>query len=174
MKIRDIRCVGLRGRTPEGGWSEELARDDCVHTLIAVATDGGPTGLGGVFTGDLLVKAALDALRPFYEGENALEPERVSEKLHQNTFWIGRGGAITHAISGIDIALWDILGKATGQPVGRLLGGRYRDKATPYASLIMDEVDSEEAYWNSGKDGQNQVTPTKQTKVGILQTPVLQ
>jgi L-alanine-DL-glutamate epimerase-like enolase superfamily enzyme len=54
-------------------------------------------------------------------------------------FWIGRGGSITHAISGIDIALWDLLGKATGQPVGRLLGGRYRERVQPYASLLMDE-----------------------------------
>ncbi len=67
-------------------------------------------------------------LEPLYRGENALEPERVSEKLHQNTFWLGRGGSITHTISGIDIALWDLLGKATGQPVGRLLGGRYRER----------------------------------------------
>jgi D-galactarolactone cycloisomerase len=68
-----------------------------------------------------------------------LEPERVSEKLHQNTFWMGRGGSITHTISGIDIALWDILGKVTGQPVGRLLGGRYRERVRPYASILMDE-----------------------------------
>ena len=46
-------------------------------------------------------------LAPLYEGENALEPERVSEKLHQNSFWMGRGGTLTHVISGIDIALWD-------------------------------------------------------------------
>jgi L-alanine-DL-glutamate epimerase-like enolase superfamily enzyme len=78
-------------------------------------------------------------MEPLWRGENALEPERVSEKLHQHTFWMGRGGSITHAISGIDIALWDILGKATGQPVGRLLGGRYRDRVRPYASLLMDE-----------------------------------
>ena len=52
---------------------------------------------------------------------------------------MGRGGSVTHAISGIDIALWDILGKATGQPVGRLLGGRYRDRVLPYASLLMRE-----------------------------------
>ena len=76
---------------------------------------------------------------PLYMGENAVEPERVSEKLHQHTFWQGRGGSITHAISGIDMALWDILGKATGQPVGRLLGGRYREKVRPYASLLMRE-----------------------------------
>src|SRR6185436_14903048 len=74
-----------------------------------------------------------------YRGENALEPERVSEKLHQNTFWQGRGGTLTHAISGIDIALWDILGQVTKQPVGRLLGGRYRERVQPYASLLMQE-----------------------------------
>ena len=139
MKIREIKCAGLRGATPEGGWSNEIRPDDCVHTLIAVHTDEGLVGLGSVFTNDALVQAALNLLEPLYRGENALEPERVSEKLHQNMFWMGRGGSITHAISGIDIALWDILGKATGQPVGRLLGGRYRDRIMPYASLLMDE-----------------------------------
>jgi D-galactarolactone cycloisomerase len=139
MKIREIRAVGLRGATPEGGWSDEIQPDACVHTLIAVHTDEGVTGVGSVFTNDDLVRAALGVLEPLYRGENALEPERVSEKLHQHSFWLGRGGAITHAISGIDIALWDILGKATGQPVGRLLGGRYRERVRPYASLLMDE-----------------------------------
>jgi len=139
MKIREIRCAGLRGATPEGGWSNELRPEDCVHTLIAVHTDEGIVGLGSVFTNDALVRAALQVLEPLYRGESALEPERVSEKLHQNMFWLGRGGSITHAISGIDIALWDILGKATGQPVGRLLGGVYRTKIRPYASLLMDE-----------------------------------
>jgi len=139
MKIREIRAVGLRGATPEGGWSDELERDDCVHTLIAVITDEGLTGLGSVFTNDGLVRSALAVLEPLYRGENALEPERVSEKLRQNMFWLGRGGSITHTISGIDIALWDVLGKATGQPVGRLLGGRYRDQVKPYASLLMEE-----------------------------------
>jgi D-galactarolactone cycloisomerase len=139
MKIRDIRAVGLRGQTPEGGWSDEIEQEDCIHTLVAVVTDGGLTGLGSVYTSDQLVRGALSVLRPLYLGENALEPERVSEKLHQATFWMGRGGSITHTISGIDIALWDILGKATGQPVGRLLGGRYRDRVKPYASLLIDQ-----------------------------------
>src|SRR5678815_1546875 len=57
----------------------------------------------------------------------------------RNTFWQGRGGAVTHTISGIDIALWDLLGQATGQPVGRLLGGRYRQRVRPYASVLMEE-----------------------------------
>ena len=137
MNIREIRAVGLRGATPEGGWSSEIQPDDCVHTLIAVRTDAGVTGFGSVYTSDHLVRGALQALEPLYRGETALEPERVSEKLHQHTFWLGRGGAITHTISGIDMALWDILGKATGQPVGRLLGGRYRERVQPYASLLM-------------------------------------
>ena len=139
MKIREIRCAGLRGATPEGGWSNELRPEDCVHTLIAVHTDEGLTGLGSVFSNDQLVRAALAVLEPLYRGENALEPERVSEKLHQNTFWLGRGGSITHAISGIDIALWDLLGQTTAQPVGRLLGGRYRDRVKPYASVLMQQ-----------------------------------
>lgn len=139
MKIREILAYGLRGRTPEGGWSNELQPDDCIHTLIAVCTGEGLTGWGSAFTSEELVRASLSVLRPLYLGENALEPERVSEKLHQHTFWQGRGGAITHAISGIDIALWDLLGKATGQPVGRLLGGRYRERVRPYASLLMRE-----------------------------------
>ncbi len=141
MKITEIRAFGLRGLTPEGGWSNELQPDDCVHTLIAVRTDDGPIGWGSVFTTDELVQASLSVLKPLYKGENALEPERVSEKLHQNTFWFGRGGSVTHTISGIDIALWDILGKVTGQPVGRFLGGRYRERVRPYASLLMQEPD---------------------------------
>jgi D-galactarolactone cycloisomerase len=138
MRIREIRAVGLRGATPEGGWSDELVQEDCVHTLVAVITDQGTHGLGSVFTSEALVRGALAVLEPLYRGESALEPERVTEKLRQNTFWQGRGGSITHAISGIDIALWDLLGQATGQPVGRLLGGRYRERVKPYASLLMD------------------------------------
>ena len=67
--------------------------EDTVHTLVVVHTDEGVTGVGSVFTNDGLVRAALKVLEPLYRGENALEPERVSEKLHQNTFWLGRGGS---------------------------------------------------------------------------------
>jgi D-galactarolactone cycloisomerase len=139
MKITKIKAAGLRGATPEGGWANEIKQDDCIHTLVAVYTDEGVTGWGSAFTNDALVKAAIDVLEPLFLGENPLEPERVTEKLHANTFWMGRGGSITHAISGIDIAMWDILGKTTKQPVGRLLGGKYRDRIRPYASLLMQE-----------------------------------
>jgi len=139
MKIAGVRVAGLRGATPKGGWTEELKPENVVHTLVAVHTDSGLYGVGAVFTSETLVRAALEILEPLLIGESAEEPERVSEKLHQNTFWLGRGGSITHAISGIDIALWDLFGKITKQPIGRFLGGRLREKVMPYASLLMDE-----------------------------------
>lgn len=139
ITIREIRALPLFGVSPKGGWSVEIRPEDSVHALIAVHTDAGITGYGSVFTDGRLVEAALAVLEPLYRGENALEPERVSEKLHQNTFWMGRGGTLTHTISGIDIALWDILGKAVGMPVGRLLGGCYRERVRPYCSLLMEE-----------------------------------
>ncbi len=61
--------------------------------------------------------------------------------LHQSTFWQGRGGAVTHAISGIDVALWDLMGQACGQSVSRLLGGNYRNRIRPYGSILFDEPD---------------------------------
>jgi len=139
VRIRSIQAAPLFGESPKGGWSAEIKPEDSIHALIAVHTDAGITGHGSVFTDGRLVEAALKVLEPLFAGENALEPERVSEKLHQNTFWMGRGGTLTHAISGIDIALWDILGKATGMPVGRLLGGTYRSRIQPYCSLLMEE-----------------------------------
>jgi len=81
-------------------------------------------------------------LRPQWLGESALEPERVSEKLRQSSFWQGRGGTVEHVISGIDIALWDLFGKACGQSVSRLLGGRYRQRIKPYGSILFDEPDA--------------------------------
>jgi len=139
LRIRAIYAAGLRGATPQGGWSTEIRPEDCVYTLIAVHTDEGLTGLGSVYSNVGLVQAALGVMEPLFLGENALEPERVSEKLHQHTFWLGCGGALTHTISGIDIALLDLAGQAAGQSVGRLLGGCYRERVRPYGSILADE-----------------------------------
>src|SRR5690242_14763827 len=105
VRIRSIVSVPLLGESPKGGWSTEIRPEDSVHSLIAVHTDTGIVGYGSAFTNDGLVAAALKVLEPIFRGENALEPERVSETLHQHSFWMGRGGTLTHAISGIDIAL---------------------------------------------------------------------
>ncbi|MFN0114262.1 MAG: mandelate racemase/muconate lactonizing enzyme family protein [Paracoccaceae bacterium] len=141
LTIRSVVAAPLMGDSPKGGWSAEIRPDDSVHALIAVHTDEGITGFGSVFTNGGLVQAALGVLSPLLIGGNALEPARLAEKLHQNSFWMGRGGTLTHTISGIDIALWDILGKALGQPVGRLMGGVHRTRIRPYCSLLMEEPD---------------------------------
>jgi len=137
MKIEEIRLLPLVGATPDGGWDQGFADEDNLHTLVEIVTDQGVTGLGSAYTSARLVEGALGILRPMLVGESAIEPVRVCERLHQSTFWQGRGGAVTHAISGIDIALWDIFGKVTGQPISRLLGGRYRERIKPYGSLLM-------------------------------------
>ncbi|GAA2444905.1 mandelate racemase/muconate lactonizing enzyme family protein [Streptomyces pulveraceus] len=111
-----------------------------MHTLVAVHTDEGLTGIGSAFTTENLVRGAIDLLLPHLVGQDPVEVERITETLHQTAFWMGRGGALTHATSAIDIALWDIAGQALGQPVGRLLGGRHRTRVRPYASVLMDEA----------------------------------
>ncbi|HYZ62323.1 MAG TPA: mandelate racemase/muconate lactonizing enzyme family protein [Acetobacteraceae bacterium] len=139
VRIREIVAAPLLGESPKGGWSAEIRPEDSIHALIAVHTECGRIGYGSVFADGRLVQAGVQVLEPLWRGENPLEPERVTEKLHQNTFWMGRGGTLTHTISGIDIALWDLLGQVTGMPVGQLLGGTYRRKVQPYCSLLMEE-----------------------------------
>src|SRR6059036_8491 len=141
MKIAELRLTGLTGGTVEGGWAEELTPADNINTVVEVITDDGLVGIGSAMTSAALVGAAVQLLRPLLIGERADEPARVSEKLRQHTFWQGRGGAVEHAISGIDIALWDLFGKVTNQPVARLLGGVYRDRIKPYGSLLFAEPD---------------------------------
>jgi L-alanine-DL-glutamate epimerase-like enolase superfamily enzyme len=150
MRIKDVRLLPLFGVTPDGGWSQGFDEAANLHTLIEVITDEGVTGLGSIYTSMKLVEGALGVLRPMLIGELAIEPQRVSEKLHQSTFWQGHGGAITHAISGIDIALWDIFGKVTRQPIGRLLGGRYREKIKPYGSMLMTKPEQMGAHLEAG------------------------
>jgi D-galactarolactone cycloisomerase len=139
VRICDIVLHRLVGGTVDSGWPEGHKPQDDLHTLVEVVAEDGLRGLGSIFTSYDLAAAGARFLRPLLLGESALEPERVSEKLRQSCFWQGRGGTIEHVISGIDIALWDLLGRACGQPVGRLLGGFYRQRIRPYASILFDE-----------------------------------
>lgn len=141
MRIKEILAHPLLGGTVDGGWPAGHQPEDDLHTLVEVVTDSGLTGIGSVYTSSALVSTAIETLRPYWRDESALEPERVSEKLRQSTFWQGRGGTLEHLISGIDIALWDLFGKVCGQPLSRLLGGDYRHKVKPYASILFDEPD---------------------------------
>ncbi|MEX2176606.1 MAG: mandelate racemase/muconate lactonizing enzyme family protein [Pirellulaceae bacterium] len=139
MKIAAVRTIPLGGATHDHGWPGGTDPGVQYNTLIEVTGDEGIVGIGSCYTTRALVEGALQLLKEHLLGESALEPERVSEKLRQSMFWLGRGGSVEHAISGIDIALWDLWGKALGQPVSRLLGGNYRDRIKPYASLLFDE-----------------------------------
>lgn len=139
MKITGIDVCPFSGATVDGGWPQGHEPQEDLHALVVVYADNAFTGYGSCFTSGKLVSAAVELLWPLMKGQSAVEPERVSESLHQATFWQGRGGAVTHAISGIDVALWDIMGKVCGQPVSRLLGGNYRNRIKPYGSILFDE-----------------------------------
>jgi L-alanine-DL-glutamate epimerase-like enolase superfamily enzyme len=139
VKIVAIDVCPLTGATVDGGWPQGHEPQENLHTLLIVRTDEGLAGYGSCYTSGALVAGAIGLLWPLLRGESAVEPERVSEKLRQSSFWQGRGGAVEHAISGIDIALWDLMGKACGQPVSRLLGGNYRERIKPYGSILFDE-----------------------------------
>jgi L-alanine-DL-glutamate epimerase-like enolase superfamily enzyme len=139
MKITRVDVIPLSGGTVDGGWPQGHKVEDHLHALVEVHTDGAFTGVGSCYTSGALVAGALQLLSPLLIGESAVEPERVTEKLRQSSFWQGRGGSVEHAISGIDIALWDIFGKACHQPVSRLLGGNYRQRIKPYGSILFDE-----------------------------------
>ena len=102
---------------------------------MRITTDDGLVGIGEVDSSPEVVKAAIEApkshltscgLRQLLLGEDPRDVGRLWEKCYRGSLYFGRRGVGIHALSGIDIALWDLAGKAAGQPVWRLLGGAYR------------------------------------------------
>src|SRR2546423_8076686 len=136
MKIVSVKTIPLGGATQDHGWPGGTDPNVQYNTLIEVVSEDGIVGIGSCYTTRALVEGSLQLLKEHLLGESALEPERVSEKLRQGMFWLGRGGSIEHTISGIDIALWDLVGKALNQPVSRLLGGRQNERNKAYASIL--------------------------------------
>jgi L-alanine-DL-glutamate epimerase-like enolase superfamily enzyme len=103
---------------------------------VEVRTDDGIEGIGITFFGGALVKAlrqAVDDLGELIIGEDPLRVEAIAGKLRRASGGAGPGGIFTLALSPLDIALWDIKGKALGQPVATLIGG-HRDRVPAYAS----------------------------------------
>jgi len=118
--------------------------------LVKVSTDAGITGYSDMETAPSVAKAAVDAppwsepgmecfdgLASLLAGENPLEVERLWYKMYRGSIYYGRRGAAIQALSAIDIALWDIMGKFYGQPIHVLLGGKWRDKVRAYASTLF-------------------------------------
>ena len=139
MKIAAVRTIALAGATDDHGWPGGTDPNVQYNTLVEVVSDEGLAGLGSCYTTRALVEGSLELIKPHLIGQSALEPQRVSETIRQSLFWLGRGGSVEHSISGVDIALWDLWGKALGQPVSKLLGGNYREAIKPYASILFDD-----------------------------------
>jgi L-alanine-DL-glutamate epimerase-like enolase superfamily enzyme len=151
MKITNVEVLVLKSpglyTRPEG--SEEPPGPTMMG-LVKVSTDAGITGYSDMETSAPVAKAAVEAPRwseeglEFFEGlasllagENPLEVERLWYKMYRGSIYYGRRGAAIQALSAIDIALWDIMGKFYRQPVCVLLGGKWRDQVRAYASTLF-------------------------------------
>jgi D-arabinonate dehydratase/D-galactarolactone cycloisomerase len=105
--------------------------------IVQIETDEGISGVGECSPMNIEVMAHFvnKALAPLIVGEDPLEVEKLWSKMFYSTYKLGPHGVQPEAISGVDIALWDILGKFAGLPVCKLLGACYRDKIKMYASI---------------------------------------
>ena len=143
MKITDVKAIVLR--LPEISSAADGTQDDLI---IVVETDEGITGYGEVDTAPNVGKAIVNAkmshgtcygLREILLGADPFDYEQIWNEMWSKTYYYGRFGPVIHVMSGIDMALWDIMGKSSGKPVHKLLGGSYTDKVRPYASALMPE-----------------------------------
>ncbi|GAC1418089.1 MAG: L-lyxonate dehydratase [Acidobacteriaceae bacterium] len=113
--------------------------------LVEIFTDSGLVGLGNAALSPIVTKALIDTyLTPLLIGADPWDTEYIWQQMYRRTMAFGRKGVAMTAISAVDIALWDLLGKDAKQPVYRLLGGRTKDKIPVYASRLysmpLDEL----------------------------------
>jgi len=139
MKITAVEAVPLaiplRPTSPPSPWAAGAGK----QLLVRVTTDDGLVGWGECFAyGAPLAVASVvdDALAPLVVGRDPLQVETVSQAMHQALMIWGRRGLGMFAVSGVELALWDIAGKARGVPVHALLGGAGRTRLPAYASLL--------------------------------------
>jgi L-alanine-DL-glutamate epimerase-like enolase superfamily enzyme len=105
--------------------------------LVEVFTDAGLVGLGNAALSPLVTKACIDTyLKPLLLGADPWDTEYLWQQMYRRTMAFGRKGVGMTAISAVDIALWDLLGKSAKQPVYRLLGGRTKKRIPVYASRL--------------------------------------
>ena len=144
MKITNVE--GLYLRLPKIQARTDSSQD---ALLVRVSTDAGIIGWGEVDACPLVVKAIIDApvshtlvsgLRSLLLGQDPLDTDRLWQRMYEGTLYYGREGVVIQAMAGVDLALWDIKGKALGQPVYRLLGGGSRTSLRVYASHMFQET----------------------------------
>jgi L-alanine-DL-glutamate epimerase-like enolase superfamily enzyme len=108
--------------------------------IVEVFSDSGQVGIGNAALAPRVAKQIIDVyLRSILMGRDPWDVEALWQHMYRNTIAFGRKGAGMAAISAVDIALWDLLGKATNQPVFRLLGGRTKNKIPVYASKLYSQ-----------------------------------
>ncbi|MCL6444308.1 MAG: mandelate racemase/muconate lactonizing enzyme family protein [Alicyclobacillus sp.] len=149
MKITDVEVICLR--LPE----VQERCDGTQDTLIVkVYTDEGIVGLGEIDTPPTVGAATILApfshtmatgLRNVLIGKDPFEVEKIWDEMYWRTIYFGRYGPVLHAMSGIDMALWDIVGKSLNRPVYQLLGGAFRKTIPVYASALMPDTPEEAA-----------------------------
>ena len=140
MRITDVTVSQLR--VP--GWAADGfdgSYDDCV---VEIHTDEGVTGLAEVDSLPAGIAAVILApsshtgargLREVLLGQDPLASETLWQRMYDATSYIGRRGLVVHAIAALDIALWDLKGKALGKPVAALLGTPRRDRVLAYGTV---------------------------------------
>jgi len=143
MKITGVKTYVLHTSLGNNGFGWSLRVTDTRQTAICeVVTDEGITGLGEAFYfgGPSKIVASImeDALGPLLIGKDPMDTDVIWDTLYNWTRDQGMKGVPISAISGIDIALWDIKGKALNLPVYKLLGGNYRKKARVYATGLYE------------------------------------
>lgn len=143
MKIVDIEVITLRVPPLDEvcEWGEDAF-------IVRVITDKGFIGIGESDTSPLVAKAVIEApssnlyctgLRELLLGENPLEIQKLWDKMYWASNYLGRRGVGIHAMSAIDIALWDIASQYYQVPIHTLLGGKYREKIRAYGTFIPVE-----------------------------------
>ena len=142
MKITGIQAIPLAIPTkplrPPSTWPARTRK----QIVVRVLTDTGLSGVGEAFAygAPLAVVNVIDeSLAPLLTGQDATRIEALVDLMHRGTMIYGRRGLAMFAISGVEIALWDLLGKARGAPVHELLGGAMRPRLPVYASLVRYE-----------------------------------
>lgn len=146
MKITDVEVICLR--VPQGDEICEWGED---AVIVKVHTDKGIVGIGETDSSPDVIRSLIltknsnlycYGLKEILIGENPLEIEKLWNKMYWQSNYMGRRGAGIHAISAIDIALWDIASQYYEQPIHILLGGKYRDRIKAYGTFIpADTVD---------------------------------
>ncbi len=148
MRITDVEAMVLdTGKNYENPDGASEAHGVRFVTLLKISTDEGITGWSDIetqpHTGHAVVNApssgvvGFDSLKSALIGEDPLERERLWQKAYRSMAYYGRQGVGMHMLSGADIALWDIAGKAFNQPIHKLLGASYRTHVKGYASTLF-------------------------------------